>query len=64
VVNYGPAGRTASGLGTWDAELGEHVAIDDLTNTAKVYAALILDVCSKTRSELQLHGLAGLPDFA
>jgi acetylornithine deacetylase len=63
-VNYGPAGRTASGLGTWDAELGEHVAIDDLTNTAKVYAALILDVCSKTRSELQLHGLAGLPDFA
>jgi acetylornithine deacetylase/succinyl-diaminopimelate desuccinylase-like protein len=53
-VNYGPAGRTVSGLTTWDAEIGEHVAIEDLTNTAKVYAALILDVCTKTRSELGL----------
>jgi acetylornithine deacetylase/succinyl-diaminopimelate desuccinylase-like protein len=58
-VNYGPAGRTVSGLQTWDAEIGEHVAIEDLTNTARVYAALMLDVCSKTRSELGLQGLVG-----
>ena len=61
-VNYGPAGRTVSGLQTWDAEIGEHVAIEDLTNTAKVYAALILDVCSKTRSELGLPGFVKAVD--
>ena len=52
-VNYGPSGRTISGK-QWDAEIGEHLSIDDLTSTARIYAALILDICSKTRSELGL----------
>lgn len=56
-VNYGPSGRTVSGK-QWDAEVGEHLSIEDLTNTAKIYTALILDVCSKTRSELGVTTLA------
>ena len=53
-VNYGPSGRTITGKENWDPDVGEHLAIEDLTNTAKVYAALILDVCGKTRAELGL----------
>ena len=56
-VNYGPSGRTISGKENWDPDIGEHLAIEDLTNTAKVYTALILDVCSKTRLELGLKSL-------
>lgn len=56
-VNYGPSGRTVTGRENWDPEIGEHLAIEDLTNTAKVYTALILDVCSKTREELGLKVL-------
>jgi len=58
VVNYGPSGRTVTGKENWDPEVGEHLSIEDLTNTAKVYTALILDVCSKTRAELGLPTLA------
>jgi acetylornithine deacetylase len=57
-VNYGPSGRTITGADTWDPDIGEHLAIEDLTNTAKVYTALMLDVCSKTRDEL---GLSTIP---
>ena len=57
-VNYGPSGRTVSGKENWDPEVGEHLSIEDLTRTAKVYTALILDVCSKTRAELGLPTLA------
>lgn len=56
-VNYGPAGRTMTGKENWDPEIGEHLSIEDLTTTAKVYAALALDVCSKTRAELGLKTL-------
>lgn len=44
-VNYGPSGRTKSGKGTWDPELGEHVAINDLVTAARVYACLMLKIC-------------------
>lgn len=57
-VNYGPSGRTVSGKENCDPKIGEHLSIEDLTNTAKVYTALILDVCSKTRAELGLPTLA------
>ena len=53
-VNYGPSGRTVTGKENWDPDVGEHLAIDDLTKTAKVYTSLILDVCSKSREELGL----------
>jgi acetylornithine deacetylase len=53
-VNYGPSGRTITGKENWDPEIGEHLSIEDLTKTAKVYTALALDVCSKTREELGL----------
>lgn len=56
-VNYGPSGRTISGKENWDPDIGEHLSIEDLTQTAKVYTALILDVCSRTRQELGLKGL-------
>jgi len=58
VVNYGPSGRTVTGKENWDPEVGEHLSIEDLTNTAKVYTALILDVCSNSRAELGLPTLA------
>jgi acetylornithine deacetylase len=56
-VNYGPSGRTVTGKENWDPDIGEHLAIEDLTKTAQVYAALILDVCTKTREELGLKVL-------
>ena len=54
-VNYGPAGRTITGKENWDQEIGEHVSVADLTETAKVYTALALDVLSKPREELGLR---------
>jgi acetylornithine deacetylase/succinyl-diaminopimelate desuccinylase-like protein len=53
-VNYGPAGRTLSGKENWDPEIGEHLCIEDLTATAKVYATIAVDALSKTRDELGL----------
>jgi acetylornithine deacetylase/succinyl-diaminopimelate desuccinylase-like protein len=55
-VNYGPSGRTLSGKENWDPEIGEHLCIEDLTATAKVYATIAMEVCSKTREELGLKG--------
>ncbi|MGZ5092648.1 MAG: M20 family metallopeptidase [Burkholderiales bacterium] len=54
-VNYGPAGRTITGKENWDPEIGEHLSVADLTETARVYTALALDVCSRTREELGLR---------
>lgn len=56
-VNYGPSGRTVTGKENWDPDVGEHLSIEDLTATARVYTSLILDVCSKTRAELGLKVL-------
>ena len=53
-VNYGPSGRTITGKENWDPEVGEHLSIADLTETARVYTALALDVCGRTREELGL----------
>jgi acetylornithine deacetylase/succinyl-diaminopimelate desuccinylase-like protein len=63
-LNYGPSGRTRQlAAGThygkaqsdWNPQQGEHLAIDDLHNAAKVYAALILNVCTRTRKELGIE---------
>ena len=60
-LNYGPTGRireAAEGRhygdaeSDWNPSQGEHVNIDDLYNSAKVYAALALNTCSRTRLEL------------
>lgn len=51
-VNYGPSGRTISGKENWDPLIGEHTCIDDIVDTARTYAAIMLDVASKTRSDL------------
>jgi acetylornithine deacetylase len=53
-INYGPSGRTITGKENWDPDVGEHLSIEDLTNTARVYATLILEVLSRTRQELGL----------
>lgn len=53
-VNYGPSGRTVTGKENWDPDVGEHLSIEDLTATARVYAALMLDVLSRPRAELGL----------
>ena len=54
-VNYGPSGRTVTGKENWDPDVGEHLNIHDLTETAKVFAALALDILSKPREELGLR---------
>ena len=61
-LNYGPSGRTRqlaqegkhwdNAQSDWNPEAGEHLSIDDLYNTTKVYCSLILDVCNRTRAEL------------
>ncbi len=64
-VNYGPSGRTVTGKENWDPDVGEHVSIEDLTQTARVYAAAIVDICSKSRAELALPVLSDpLPSLA
>ncbi len=51
-INYGPAGRTRSGKEMWDPLLGEHIAVADLVTCTKVYAATILEVCTRARDEV------------
>ncbi len=51
-LNYGPSGRMRSGVESWDPEIGEHVSLEDLYETTKVYASLMLDVCGKPREEI------------
>ncbi len=60
-LNYGATGRTrqlSAGFhydkaqSDWNPQQGEHVCIDDLLKTTKVYLSLILNICSKTRDEL------------
>jgi acetylornithine deacetylase/succinyl-diaminopimelate desuccinylase-like protein len=62
-LNYGASGRTralSSGFhydkaqSDWNAQQGEHVSIEDMLKTTKVYLSLILNVCSRTRGELNL----------
>ncbi len=53
-INYGPSGRTITGKENWDPEVGEHLNIDDLTETAKVYATLAVDLLTKPREALGL----------
>lgn len=57
-VNYGPSGRTITGKENWDPDVGEHLSIEDLTATARVYATLMLDVCGRSREEIGLAGPA------
>jgi hypothetical protein len=49
-----------TGKENWDPDVGEHLSIEDLTETAKVYTALILDICTKTREELGLRVLPAI----
>jgi acetylornithine deacetylase/succinyl-diaminopimelate desuccinylase-like protein len=58
-LNYGVTGRTRNrtelrhyGRTDWDPGEGEHASIDDLVTGARVYANLIVDLCSRTRQEL------------
>lgn len=60
-LNYGPSGRTRTlATGThyggaqsdWNPALGEHLHIDDLFNTTKIYVSLIINTLMKTREEL------------
>lgn len=52
-INYGPAGKLrTTPESRWDPNAGEHVSIEDLHSCAKVYASLILDVCTRPRSDV------------
>lgn len=61
-LNYGAPGRTRQastnlrqyGRTDWNPNQGEHMHIDDLVTATKVYLTLILDVCNRTREELNL----------
>lgn len=59
-LNYGPSGKTRElAVGThygearsdWNPELGEHLSVDDLFNTTKIYTSLIINTLMKTREE-------------
>ena len=54
-INYGPSGRIRSGVPGWDPNIGEHVSLEDLYETTKVYASLLLDVSGKLREEILPH---------
>ena len=63
-LNYGPSGRTRTlATGThygdaqsdWNPEYGEHLNIDDLFNTTKIYVSLIINTLMKTREELGIN---------
>lgn len=60
-LNYGATGRTRTlsdvqhygkAQSDWNPQQGEHVSIEDMLKTTKVYLTLILNICSKTRKEL------------
>jgi acetylornithine deacetylase len=59
-LNYGVSGRTRArssgqrqyGKTDWVPSEGEHASIEDLVTGAKVYASLMVDVCSRSREEL------------
>jgi acetylornithine deacetylase/succinyl-diaminopimelate desuccinylase-like protein len=58
-LNYGVTGRTRQrtdlrhyGRTDWDPGQGEHASIEDLVKGTRVYANLIVDLCSRTREEL------------
>ncbi|MBI2848548.1 MAG: M20/M25/M40 family metallo-hydrolase [Chloroflexi bacterium] len=51
-VMLGPGGTLEAPGSTKVFEEGQHVGIKDLVTTAKIYVALILDLCTKSRQEL------------
>lgn len=51
-LNYGPSGRTRSGLVGWDPIAGEHCSIDDMVTATKVYAGTILRLALHDRAEV------------
>lgn len=51
-VNYGPSGKTITGKENWDPDIGEHTSIDEILKTAQVYAAVMLDIGTKKRSDV------------
>jgi len=61
-VNYGPSGLTASGVENWDPDIGEHTSLEEIVKTARVYAAIMLEVGTKRRSGLNLSQLVAHPD--
>lgn len=59
-LNYGPSGRTrtlaagthyGTGQSDWNPEFGEHLNIDDLYNTTRIYTSLIINTLTKSREE-------------
>lgn len=63
-LNYGPSGRVRQlsqgshyndAQSDWNPSEGEHISIDDLVQTTKVYVSLIMDVCNRTREELNIE---------
>lgn len=60
-LNYGATGRTRAlsagfhydkAQSDWNPQQGEHVSIEDMLQTTKVYLSLIANVCTKSREEL------------
>jgi hypothetical protein len=60
-LNYGATGRTRAlsagfhydkAQSDWNPQQGEHVSIEDMLQTTKVYLSLIANVCTRSREEL------------
>ena len=47
-----PAPNYGEAQSDWNPELGEHLSIDDLFNTTKIYTSLIINTLMKTREEI------------
>ena len=63
-LNYGATGRTRSlsagfhydnAQSDWNPQQGEHVSIEDMLVTTKVYLSLIVNICSRSREELGIR---------
>lgn len=52
-IKCGPTGGAVPADAQWMLDAGERLSIDDLVTLSKMYVAIILDICTKTREEIK-----------
>ena len=63
-ITYGLAGRTFDADYGWNADIGEHIHVDALVDTTKIFALAALDLCTRERdaSAIAPDPYANLPE--
>lgn len=63
-ITYGLAGRTFDADYGWNADIGEHIHVDALVDTTKIFALAALDLCTREREETAIapDPYANLPE--